>query len=140
MFGAITSRAEAHVMRLACKYALLDLSSEIRLEHLEAALALWRYCEASAHFVFGDATGEPVADEILGALIGAPRGLSRTEIRDLFSRHKPSAHIENSLSTLERTGLAHKFKKRTGGAPVEVWVASRGHAQLSAARPNGALA
>src|SRR5208282_601088 len=47
LFGALTSRAEAHVLRLSCIYALLDRSTEIRRPHLEAALALWKFCEDS---------------------------------------------------------------------------------------------
>ena len=46
--GAATARAEAHTARLALIYALLDLSERICLEHLEAALAVWRYSAASA--------------------------------------------------------------------------------------------
>ena len=33
-------------------YALLDRAGSITVEHLEAALALWRYCEASARLVY----------------------------------------------------------------------------------------
>ena len=42
-FGAITSRAEAHALRLSMIYALLDGSSQIELCHLKAALECWRY-------------------------------------------------------------------------------------------------
>jgi len=62
LFGAVTSRAEAQVMRLACIYALLDRETEVRKVHLEAALAVWNYCEASARYIFGDALGDPLAD------------------------------------------------------------------------------
>jgi hypothetical protein len=44
MFGAITSRAASHVMRLAMIYALLDKSKVIKDVHLKAALEVWRYC------------------------------------------------------------------------------------------------
>ena len=37
-FGAITSRAEAHALRLSIIYALLDGKSQIELSHLQAAL------------------------------------------------------------------------------------------------------
>ena len=47
MFGAATGRAEAHTIRLALIYALLDSSPVITLPHLEAALALWRYARDS---------------------------------------------------------------------------------------------
>ena len=45
MLGAVTSRAEAQVVRLSCLYALLDSSKVIRRQHMTAALAVWRYCE-----------------------------------------------------------------------------------------------
>ena len=60
MFGAMTARSEAQVMRLACIYALLGCSDVIRVEHLQAALAVWTYCEDSVRFVFGDVLGDPV--------------------------------------------------------------------------------
>ena len=55
LLGAAISRAEAQVVRLSLIYALLDLSPSILPTHLEAALALWRYAEDSARFIFGDA-------------------------------------------------------------------------------------
>src|SRR6516162_3106436 len=45
LLGAITARAEAQTLRLALVYALTDGASEIEVAHLNAALALWRYCE-----------------------------------------------------------------------------------------------
>jgi hypothetical protein len=66
--GAVTSRAEAQTMRLATLYAVLDRSPAIRAEHLTAALEVWRYCEDSVRFIFGDSLGDATADEILGLL------------------------------------------------------------------------
>src|SRR5262249_38923046 len=37
LFGAVTARAEAHVLRLSCIYALLDRSEVVRIPHLTAA-------------------------------------------------------------------------------------------------------
>ncbi len=45
LLGAVLSRAEAQVLRLSVAYALLDLSVTIRRDHIQAALALWKYCE-----------------------------------------------------------------------------------------------
>jgi hypothetical protein len=47
LLGAVTSRSEAQVMRLASLYAIQDMSYAVRPEHLAAALALWEYCETS---------------------------------------------------------------------------------------------
>ena len=68
LFGAATSRAEAQVVRLAALYAVMDRQPNIQSVHLQAALALWRYAEASALYIFGDATGDRVADRIAAAL------------------------------------------------------------------------
>ena len=45
--GAVCARAEAHVVRLALIYALLDQANEIGLAHLQAALTLWEYAARS---------------------------------------------------------------------------------------------
>jgi hypothetical protein len=123
LIGAVISRAEAQVMRLACLYAVLDKSRTITTDHLLAALALWDYCEASARYIWQDATGDLVADRILAAIKGSEAGLSRTEIRDLFSRHEPSRRIDLALSTMEALHLTQKTKEDTGGRPVERWTA-----------------
>ena len=65
LLGAATNRAEAQVLRLSVPYALLDRSARHPPEHLLAALAVWRYAEASARWVFGDALGDTIADAIL---------------------------------------------------------------------------
>ncbi len=121
LLGAATARAEAQAMRLAVIYALLDGSAHVRVEHLKAALALWDYCERSAAHVFGDSLGDPVADEILEALRAAPEGLTRTQIRDLFRRHKSEGRIGLALGELADAGLAESVKRATGGRPVEIW-------------------
>jgi hypothetical protein len=123
LLGAVLSRAEAQVLRLALIYALLDQSHEIRRVHLEAALGLWRYCEASARYIFGDAVGDPVADEILTALRARAGGLTRSEIRDLFGRHRKSDEIGRALGVLLEHGLARFEPEDTGGRPAERWYA-----------------
>ena len=68
LLGAITARAEAQTLRLALIYALLDGAREIDRVHIQAALAMWTYCAASARFIFGDLLGNTTADAILRAL------------------------------------------------------------------------
>jgi len=128
LVGAVISRAEAQVMRLALIYAVLDRSPQIRKCHLEAALAVWEYAEASARYIFDEALGDPVADEILRALRSQPAGLTRTEIRELFGRNRAAGQIDRALALLLEHGLAHPSREETGGRPAERWVASRGYA------------
>jgi hypothetical protein len=121
MFGAVTARAEAQVMRLACIYALLDCSDVITVDHLRAGLEVWRYCEDSARCIFGDSLGDATADAILEALRGKPEGMSRTDLRDLFGRHKSTAEMGRALSVLKAAGLARSVSSSTDGRPSERW-------------------
>lgn len=126
LLGAMLSRAEAHTMRLACLYALLDGSPLVDRDHLESALALWQYCEASAKFVFGDDLGNPVADTILRALRQTADGLTRTEISALFGRNASQASIEQALRLLAEQALASPTTAGDGpGRPPERWRALR---------------
>jgi hypothetical protein len=122
LLGALLARAEAHVVRLATHYALLDRATAITDPHLTAATALWEYAEGSAQYVFGDLLGDPAADEILIALRQAgATGMRRTQIRDLFARHHTSASIARSLSTLAQRGMAKMTIEQTAGRPAEIW-------------------
>ena len=84
MFGALTARSEAQVMRMAMIYALMDQAKVIRIEHLRAALAMWQYIEDSVRFILGDALGEPMADAILREPVHHQAGMTRTEIMNGF--------------------------------------------------------
>jgi len=115
LLGAVTGRAEAQVMRLACLYALLDLSDIIRLEHLCAALTLWDYCEQSARYIFGESLGDPLADEIKRVLDDTPDGMTRTELSNHFKRHKTAEQLALALDILIARGMVFKKEEQTAG-------------------------
>lgn len=125
LLGAVLSRAEAQVMRVACLYALQDVKSVISQDHLMAALALWEYCEASARYIFGQRLGDPIADELIQALRKHPEGLTRTEIRDWFGRNRKASEIDRGLNILAKLNraLPHREESDGGGRPVERWFA-----------------
>jgi hypothetical protein len=126
LLGAITARAEAQTLRLALVYALTDGAGEINVEHLEAALAIWRYCEASAKLIFGDTVGNPLADEVVRALrANLITGMTRSDLTLMFrnSPHRAGA-IGSALLRLQQLGLARSEQSATGGRPVERWFAS----------------
>ena len=125
MLGAILGRAEAQVLRLALIYALLDKSAFIDAPHMMAALACWEYAEASARFIFGEALGDPVADEILRAVRERPEGMTRTELMHHFGRHLGSEQIGRALSVLSRGNFVTSSTEKTAGRPVERWRATR---------------
>jgi hypothetical protein len=133
LLGAITARAETQVIRLALLYALLDCKHRIELDHLRAALALWEYAEDSAVRIFGDALGDPVADEIYRTLkVAGEAGMNRTEIRDLFGRHQSAGRISAALALLMTKRRATSKTTATDGRPLETWYAMSGlHGQIS---------
>ena len=96
--GEILSRAEAQVMRIALLLALLDESAFIGKRHLEAALSIWRYCEASAAHIFAGTFADPKAAKIWEALGNGP--LTMTKVHELFGRNASKPEIEASLAEL----------------------------------------
>ncbi len=125
LLGAVTARAEAQTLRVALVYALADCSAVIDQPHLLAALAVTKYAQESAAYVFGDSLGDPVADDLLGALWrAADAGLSRTAIRDHFGKNQRAERINAALNLLSSRGLARKAEVPTGGRPSEVWRAT----------------
>ena len=124
LVGALLARAEAQILRLSCLYALLDSTATVKVAHLNAASALWRYCDASARYIFGTILGDPLADEICRMLRQmAPDGMTRTDINNALGRNYKSAAIGVALARLLREGMAQCTVEKTAGRPVERWVA-----------------
>jgi hypothetical protein len=124
LVGAMSARDDAQVVRLAQLYALWDGSALIEPEHLTAAIAVWKYSHASVRYIFGQKTGNRVADTILGALKNAyPEGLTRTEIYKLFSNNQEASSIASALQELREFGVATMSRSMSGGRgrPTEQW-------------------
>jgi len=125
LMGALTSRAEAQVMRFAGIYAVADGHGRIGRCHLESALALWDYSERSCMFIFGEDVGDPVADRTLKELrkVGE-QGLTRTEIiSDVFHRNLKPGSLSDALDRLRDANLAFSAQEwdPNGGRPAERW-------------------
>jgi hypothetical protein len=124
--GNLTARAEAHTIRLALIYALLDDGQRrIQPQHLHAALALSDYAARSAAWALGQATGDPLAEQIHAALVRSPDGLTRTQIRDLCQRNLPAERLEQALANLAAAGRAERQRTLTAGRPAELWTTTR---------------
>lgn len=122
LVGRVTARGEAQVIRLATLYALIDGTDTMNLHHLKAALALWTYSEDSAHYVFGDSRGDPLADALAQALHDAGAdGMTKTAIRDYFRRNADAGRIDAALSVLSASGTVTRSKVQTGGRDAEIW-------------------
>jgi len=121
--GTATSRAEAQVLRLSAIYAALDSTSVIGLPHLQAALAVWDYCYASASLLFGLSTRDPIADRIREAVDASGTGLSKHQIARLFHGHVEGYRIEAALQNLVTLGAIGLRSQPTGGRPSTQWTA-----------------
>jgi len=100
--GKMTSRAAAHIRRIAMIYALIDLSDQIELEHFQAAEKLWNYCEESAMFIFSGMTKEQL--RILN-WIGQRDTANFNQIReDLYHRNKLAADVRADVDQLVKAG------------------------------------
>jgi hypothetical protein len=128
--GSLTGRAEAHVLRLSIIYALLARSPVLRVEHLGAALAVWDYSERSVECLFGNHTGNPLADELLPLIRAAgATGITRNELREMVGRSTPADRIGQALGVLLSAELARRETRATTGRPAEVWFAVSGRAR-----------
>jgi len=124
LVGSLTARAEAHVLRLAMLDALVDGDAVIRPAHLQAGLAIWDYAARSVAWATRHTSADPVAEQIHTALIAAPDGLTRTQLRDLFARNLPATRLDAALATLGNAGRAQRRRLATAGRPAEVWVSA----------------
>lgn len=121
MSGQLLGRATAQTRRLAMLFAIAEMSTEVDVQHLRAALEVWRYSRSTIAYVFGTATGNRVADRIIGELRGRPNGMDRSEMFKLFDRHVTAGAINEALALLRTMGLARGETIKTGGRPREIW-------------------
>jgi hypothetical protein len=143
--GHLVARGSSMVLRLSLIYFLLDSpligmrrmvepgtiwqrgnslshfwQQGIEPVHLDAAMAVWRYCEESVQMLFASRAGTFLADRILELLASGP--MSKDELNDHLSA-KQKAEAPGVLVELEQQGLVIKTTvKRDGpGRPATTW-------------------
>jgi 5S rRNA maturation endonuclease (ribonuclease M5) len=122
--AAITSRAEAQTMRLAMLYALLDAKPEIGVEHLQAALALWSYCQRSVEWLFAEEAESSLSGRLLEVLQKHPEGMTKTQLFALFHNKLAATDLSEALRDLEGFGVIRSERTRASvGRPTERWFA-----------------
>jgi hypothetical protein len=100
LFGIITQRAAAQVLRLSMIYALMDQANIITKPHLEAALALWEYSEQSVKMIFQDMTGDGNVD-LVGRCGKTFKKMTRTQIWTLIGRNNKKPEIDRIVEVLQ---------------------------------------
>ncbi|NCC04832.1 MAG: hypothetical protein EOM37_12525 [Proteobacteria bacterium] len=115
--GAITARAEAQVVRLSMIYALCDGRKQVDAVHVQAALALWRYAQASAEFIFSDdAVGSKLDAKIHDLLLKTPAGSSLTDLHNATGKNHKAEELHRSIQRLVDAGLVRSESIKTDGA------------------------
>lgn len=107
--GAAINRAEAQTLRLALIYALLDNQKVIERRHLESALAVWKYAEDSAGYIFGEREENPIAQKILELLNDGPK--SATEIHRAFSNDVKKKKLDAAINELRSSNRISDTKE-----------------------------
>jgi hypothetical protein len=145
LLGAITSRSEAQVTRLSLLYALLAGRREVAVTDLQAALALWGYCERSARYIFGEAVAETDEAKQLRQLVQVIAGRpGRTITVHWLSNSGPRRYrrnrdrAERDLMELEKQGFGVLRDPPSGPATGRVFVLNPGalDADASDSEPN----
>jgi hypothetical protein len=114
--GAITDRAEAQVRRLALVYAVADRSKNVCPQHLAAALEVWRYCEASAEYLFADAPATSLEARVQKVLIRADDWVSRSRLYRKLRTEKPY-QLDAVMGSLIERGRVEYREIETPGRP-----------------------
>lgn len=123
IYGAVVGRGEAQTLRLSMLYALLDGSSVIDVNHLQAAVAVWRYCDDSARIIFttdDDEARDPLERMLLAKVKEEP-GINRRGLHRAIGGHIPAKDMVKALASLRDRGEAHCEMMATGGRPSECW-------------------
>ena len=121
LLGAVIARDAAQVLRLSALYALCSASSTIDVPHVEAAWAVRQYCRQSAATIFGDASGNPIADKLLQSLrVAGPDGLDGRQMDRALGGHVSAGELKAALGLLDRRGLISTRDEDTGGRPRRI--------------------
>jgi hypothetical protein len=105
------------VARLSALFAVLGRAPAIDVAHLESAFAWWDYCTRSVEIIFGDRTGNSVADRLRGEILpGAAMQLEAIR-REIFAGHVTDARLKDALELLVELGEFRLRKEETAGRP-----------------------
>ncbi|MCK5738189.1 hypothetical protein KAH55_03365 [bacterium] len=114
--GGVLNRAEAQVTRLSLLYACLDMSGTIEPVHIKTALALWRYVEQSAFYIFGG-TIDPTEQKILDTLADGPK--TGTELYKAFANKIDKIKLTTAINSLLASKKIITEEIATGGRPLK---------------------
>ncbi|MDR0362160.1 MAG: hypothetical protein LBJ46_05680 [Planctomycetota bacterium] len=88
----------------------------IDTQHIESALALCEYANASAAFLFSDRAADPLERKIVAILKTST--ITATGLNKALSKHVPRDKLQTALGSLEAAGRIRVEKQASGGRPT----------------------
>ena len=126
ILGDVTARSEAHALRLALTFAVLDGAEDIRVEHVEAAAAWVDYSVATAYHLFAGRDPRPRKprdrDRELVAMLSDGPVERRSLMRGIY-RSLTSDDLDQVRDRLREQGVISLYYRPhpRGGKAAEVW-------------------
>jgi hypothetical protein len=140
LLGSATARGAAQVARLSLLYALLDESTIIRVQHVDAAAAIWRYSVATLGFALGQRIlDDPLTLKVLAVLEQASDDapfVSRRELHRSLSRHATAEALSAVLTALEERGMIVHQRIPTPGRTKQLYALASKVARYEASHPS----
>jgi hypothetical protein len=120
---SVLARDTSHILKLALIFAVADQVQKLQTDHLLAASAVVDFCQASTCWIFGQATTNKLANNILWALRQSPGGLTKSEIqKNVCFGKTPKTQLDRALSELIKNQLAQMtLEEAKSGARPERW-------------------
>jgi hypothetical protein len=116
--AAYIQRAPAYCRRISALLSALDGSDRTTLADLESAVALMGYSASSARYALSTAERNPDFDKLKRAVDESRvRGLTRTQVSNLFSRHLSGVRLSELINELRSDPAYETTKMSTDGAP-----------------------
>ena len=120
--GHLTARAEAHTIRLALIYALIDGQTRI-YSNTSKPRSRSGLRRPLRRLDARDRTGDPIAEQIHAALCVPRRADAHPTARPL-PRNLPAQRLDQALANLAAAGRATHQRTLTTGRPAELWTAT----------------
>ena len=117
IWGEVTSRGHAQVVRLSLIFCLLDIAEKIEAKHIQAAKAVWDYCSQSARWAFEESRFSRDAERVLQCLLQGAMSMTKIN-RVVFQNNLTQGRRDALMRELE--GHIHVEKKRTRGRDATI--------------------
>ena len=122
-YGMAVERRAPIIMRLAMIYACLDRDFEVRVTHLESAMAFFRYCDQTSRHIFVAPVVDRKLTKLMELLDSAEHGLTKTELnRKLAGGRVSASDLDSLIQSAYSTGKYLYKEEATGGRKRHVLI------------------